>query len=160
MLFAVSSILSIQHNPPHRSFQARDTFVCQECDTKQRPALQDGPSPGHLHSHALVRVRDTSIVGETISTEDILRGLEHRIVALEFKVAEGFSSLDSKVEERLTSLETKVEQRLTTLESNIEARFSTLEGLLQQIAAQTAALPAVYGTVVRDYARSSSIHKH
>lgn len=89
--------------------------------------------------------------------EDRLLGLEHRVMALEFKVAEGFSALEVKMEGALSALESKVEERLATLEATVEARFGTLEAVLRQIAAQTAALPAVYGQVVRDYTRSSSL---
>lgn len=73
---------------------------------------------------------------------------------MEFKVAEGLSNLNSRVEMRLANLDAKIDQRLAILEANTEARFDTLEAVLRQVAAQTAALPAIYGQVVRDHIRT------
>lgn len=86
--------------------------------------------------------------------EERLAGLEQRIISLEYKVAEGLSNLDLRVEKRLTNLKSEVNQRLAILEANTEARFDTLEAVLRQVAAQTAALPAIYGQVVRDHVRT------
>jgi len=132
---------------------ARDTFICPECDTKRRPSRSDG----HTFAHALIRIRDSSIVGENATIEDKLLGLEQRLYGLEFKVAEGFASMESRVDERFSSLETKVERRMGLLQADVETRFGALDAVLRQIAAQTAALPAVYGHVVRDHARNGSI---
>ena len=155
MLCAVSasSIIKSRRLDGSSNNAARDTFICPDCDSKRRPSLVEG----HTFAHPLVRIRDSSIGGENASIEDKLLSLEQRFQSLEFKVTEGLTSMESKVEERLSALETKVDQRLALLETNMETRFSALETVLRQIAAQTAALPAVYGQVVRDYSRNSPI---
>jgi hypothetical protein len=134
---------------------ARDTFICPECDAKRRPSRSDG----HSLAHALVRIRDSSLAGVHATVEDKLLTLEQRLHALEFKVTDGFALMESRVEERLSTLETKVEQQFALLQADVETRFGALDTLLRQIAAQTAALPTVYGQVVRDYARSGSIRE-
>lgn len=136
--------------------EARDTFVCADCDSKRLPSRVEE----HTLAHALVRIRDTSIPGESASADDRLVALEQRLHSMEFKVAEGFASIEAKVEERLDAIEARVDERLTILENKLESRLSTLEVVLRQIAAQTSALPAVYGQVVRDYSKSSSVRKH
>ncbi|KAF9462351.1 hypothetical protein BDZ94DRAFT_1322722 [Collybia nuda] len=133
----------------------RDTFICAECDSKRAPSLTEA----HTFAHPLVRIRDTSIDGKAASADDMLVALEHRVLALESKMLDGFSTLDAKLDTRATEMEIKLEQRLAQIESNFETRFATLETVLRQIAAQTAALPAVYGQVVRDYARSNSLRE-
>lgn len=135
------------------SFPARDTFICADCDSKRAPSLTDG----HTFAHPLVRIRDSSIDGKAASADDMLVALEHRLLTMESKMLEGFSTLDSRIDEHVSEIETKMEQRLALLESNFETRFATLEAVLRQIAAQTSALPAVYGQVVRDYVRGASI---
>ncbi|KAF5335075.1 hypothetical protein D9611_010859 [Ephemerocybe angulata] len=132
----------------------RDTFVCHECDLKRLPALANGPSPGHTQAHALVRIRDSSIAGQNASTEEKLAALQQRLVNLEHKVADGLSAIDNKVEERLARLEAKMEHRFSTFEETAERRFDTLEALLRMVAAQTSALPSIYGQVVRDHVQS------
>lgn len=134
---------------------ARDTFVCNACDVNRTPALQRGPSPAHKLSHPLVRIRDTSLTGQTVTTEDRLNALEQRLIMLEHKVAEGFAAVDAKFESRIAQLETHVEKRLTKLETYTEERFDTMEAVLRQIMAQTMALPAIYGQVVRESMRHS-----
>jgi hypothetical protein len=134
-------------------YSARDTFICLECDLNRRPSRSDG----HTFAHALVRIRDTSIAGESATVDDKLIALEQRLHGLEYKVTDGFAMMESRVEERLTALETKVEQRFAVLQADVETRFGALDAVLRQIAAQTAALPTVYGQVVRDYARAGTI---
>ncbi|KXN86242.1 hypothetical protein AN958_10320 [Leucoagaricus sp. SymC.cos] len=133
----------------------RDTFICNECDTKKVLPLKDGSSPSHKLSHPLVRIRDTSLSGQAVSTEDRLNALEQRLIMLEHKVAEGFAAIDAKFENRIARLETRVEERLAKLETYTEERFDTVEAVLRQIMAQTMALPAIYGQVVRDTVRHS-----
>lgn len=134
---------------------SRDTFICNECDTNKVLPLQDGPSPSHKLSHPLVRIRDTSLSGQAATTEDRLNALEQRLIVLEHKVADGFASVDSKFEDRIAKLERRVEERLNKLETYNEERFDTIEAVLRQIMAQTMALPAIYGQVVRDTVRHS-----
>ncbi|KAF8069901.1 hypothetical protein FPV67DRAFT_1413425 [Lyophyllum atratum] len=134
----------------------KDTFVCADCDSKR--VLSQ--TPGHTLAHALVRIRDTSVNGESATADDRLLALEQRLLTMEFKVAEGFAAMENSADERYAALEAKVEERLVALETRLEGRLSTLEVVLRQIAAQTAALPAVYGQVIRDYGKSTSIRKH
>ncbi|TFK64971.1 hypothetical protein BDN72DRAFT_846149 [Pluteus cervinus] len=162
----------------------KDTYICFDCDYNRRPA---NSASGHLFSHALVRIRDTSTEGET-SLDDRLHSLEHRILTLEYKLTESqalmsshlstslgsiesrVSTMESKVERALAGIEgkvsraleevdTKVERRLKEMEERSERRFERIEEVLRMIATQTAALPAVYGQVVRDYARSHAVRK-
>ncbi|KAF5376289.1 hypothetical protein D9615_008531 [Tricholomella constricta] len=130
----------------------KDTFVCADCDSKRLPSQ----IPAHTLTHALVRIRDTTLNGES-PADDRYLALEHRLLAMELRVSEGFAAMESKVDERLAALEASVEDRLLSFETKLESRLSTLEVVLRQIAAQTAALPAVYGQVVRDYAKSTSV---
>ncbi|KAF9444007.1 hypothetical protein P691DRAFT_712505 [Macrolepiota fuliginosa MF-IS2] len=130
---------------------SRDTFVCNECDTNRTPPLQNGPSSHHQLSHPLVRIRDTSLSGQTVTTEERLNALEQRLIMMEHKVSEGFAAVDEKFER----LESRVEERLTKLETYAVERFDTMEAVLRQIMAQTMALPAIYGQVVRDTMRHS-----
>lgn len=102
-------------------------------------------------SHPLVRIRDTSLSGQAITTEERLNALEQRLIMLEHKVADGFAAVDAKFEK----LEARVEERLTKIETYTEERFDTIEAVLRQIMAQTMALPAIYGQVVRDTVRHS-----
>lgn len=134
---------------------ARDTFVCNTCDANRIPPLQNGPSPAHKLSHPLVRIRDTSLTGQAVTTEDRLNALEQRLIVLEHKVAEGFAAVDAKFENRITQLQSDVEIRLNKLETYTEQRFDTMEAVLRQIMAQTMALPAIYGQVVRETMRHS-----
>ncbi|KAJ3575378.1 hypothetical protein NP233_g1131 [Leucocoprinus birnbaumii] len=136
---------------------ARDTFICSECDASKVSPLPNGPSPSHKLSHPLVRIRDTSLSGQSVTTEDRLNALEQRLIMLEHKVGEGFSAGDAKFEDRLAKLEARVEQRLAKLETFTEERFDTVEAVLRQIMAQTMALPAIYGQVVRDTVRHHSL---
>lgn len=135
-------------------FLARDTLICYECDRARAPAAPKGSSPGHLASHALVRIRDSSVVGQNATTEEKLSALQQRLVNLEHKVADGLAAIDSKVEEKLARLEARIEHRLTMFENNAESRFDTLEALLRQVAAQTSALPSLYGEVLREHLRT------
>ncbi|EAU90989.2 hypothetical protein CC1G_02376 [Coprinopsis cinerea okayama7 len=137
----------------------RDTLICHDCDVKRAPAAPSGPSPGHSTSHALVRIRDSSIVGQNATTEEKLAALQQRLVNLEHKVADGLAAIDNKVEEKLSRLEARLEHRLATFEANAELRFDTLEALLRQVAAQTSALPSMYGEVVRDQLRTLGLLK-
>ena len=129
---------------------ARETFICNECDVNRLPALPNGPAPTHKTSHPLIRLRDSSIAGQNASTEEKLAALQQRLVNLEQKVADGLSMIDLKVEERMARLEAKMESRFSMFEATTEQRFDTLEALLRQVAAQTSALPALYGEVVRE----------
>lgn len=78
---------------------------------------------------------------------------------LEHKVADGLSAIDNTVEERLARLEAKMEHRFSTFEATTEMRFDTLEALLRQVAAQTSALPSIYGQVVREHVQSAYLSK-
>jgi hypothetical protein len=76
---------------------------------------------------------------------------------LENKVAEGFVAVDAKFEDRIAKLETRVEERLDKLTTYAEERFDTIEAVLRQIMAQTMALPAIYGQVIKDTVRHHSM---
>lgn len=136
------------------NFSANDTFICADCDSKRLPSQ----TSGHTLAHALVRIRDISINGESTTTDDRMQALEQRLLAMEFKVAEGFAAIESRLDDRLEALEARVEQRLVALETKFDSRLSSIEVVLLQIATQTAALPAVYGQVVREYGKSGSMH--
>ncbi|EKM75603.1 hypothetical protein AGABI1DRAFT_64395 [Agaricus bisporus var. burnettii JB137-S8] len=134
---------------------SRDTFVCNACDAKRVPPLHNGHSASHSISHPLVRIRDTSLSGQSLTTEERLNALEQRLIMVEHKFADGFASSDAKLESRMAQLEAKVEERLNKLETYTEQRFDTLEAVMRQVMAQTMALPAIYGQVVRDTIRHS-----
>lgn len=146
--------------PLAQCLTARDTFICNDCDVNKVLTLQHGPSPSHRLSHPLVRIRDTSLSGQAATTEERLNALEQRLITLEHKVAEGFAAVDAKFESRIAKLESRVEERLTKLEMYTEERFDTMEAVLRQIMAQTMALPAIYGQVVRDTVRHSMPSQH
>jgi DNA-binding FrmR family transcriptional regulator len=93
-------------------------------------------------------------VGQNATTEEKLSALQQRLVNLEHKVADGLAAIDTKVEEKLARLEARIEHRLSTFENNAELRFDTLEALLRQVAAQTSALPSLYGEVLREHLRT------
>ncbi|GLB44990.1 hypothetical protein LshimejAT787_1900680 [Lyophyllum shimeji] len=134
----------------------KDTFICADCDSKRLPSQ----TPAHTLTHAVVRIHDRSAGGRSATADDRLLALEQQLLAMEHRVAEGFAVMESRAEERYAALEARVEERLVALETRLEDRLSTMEVVLRQIAAQTAALPAVYGQVIRDYARSISICKY
>ncbi|KAG6867493.1 hypothetical protein C0993_002131, partial [Termitomyces sp. T159_Od127] len=127
------------------------TFICPECDSKR--VFGRNASNGHLHTHALVCIRDTILPVAEISHNEQYLALERRLDTLEQKFSEEFAALEARENERFTALEAQVDARLDGLESRIEARLQGLEAVLKQIAAQTAALPAVYGQVVREYVK-------
>jgi flagellar capping protein FliD len=102
-----------------------------------------------------VRVRDSTIAGQNASTEERLNALQQRLIGMEHKIAAGLAAIDAKVEERLMNLENRVEQRLAMFEANAELRFDTLEAVMRQLVAQTAALPSLYGQVVKEQMRNS-----
>ena len=131
--------------------------MCYDCDQRRAPAASDGPSPGHQHSHALVRIRDSSVVGQNATTEEKLTALQQRLINLEHKVADGLAAIDTKVEEKLARLEARIEHRLSTFETTAEQRFDTLEALLRQVAAQTLALPSLYEEALRDHRRTGQL---
>lgn len=131
--------------------------MCNACDAKRLPALPNGPSPSHSPSHPLVRVRDTSLSGQSLTTEERLNALEQRLIMVEHKISDGFSASEARLESRMTKLETQVEERLNKLEAYTEKRFDTLEAVMRQVIAQTMALPAIYGQVVKDTVRHSSM---
>ncbi|KAF8149382.1 hypothetical protein B0H34DRAFT_785385 [Crassisporium funariophilum] len=132
----------------------RDTFVCLDCDSRRMRSLPDGPSPSHRPAHTLVRIRDSSVAGQSATTEERLAALQQRFITLEHKMASGLAAIDAKVEERLSSLGQRVDNRLAIFEANAELRFDTLEAVLRQVAAQTAALPSIYTQVVREQFRA------
>ncbi|KAG5731843.1 hypothetical protein E4T56_gene13803 [Termitomyces sp. T112] len=132
------------------------TFICPDCDSNR--VIGRNTRNGHLHTHALVRIRDIALpVAENSHSERYL-ALENRLDVLEQTVAEQFAALEARENERFAALEAQVDSRLSGLESRIETRLQGLEVVLRQIAAQTAALPAVYGQVVREYVKSPSVH--
>lgn len=67
------------------------------------------------------------------------------------------SLVEEKVNKRLEIIEEKFEKRMKEMEESNEKRFDRFEALLNAIVGQTAALPALYGQVVRDYARSGPL---
>lgn len=120
---------------------------------KRTPSQQDT----HLLTHPLVRICDTTVDGEVVTTEQRLLAMEQRLHLMEIKVANNFEMIETRMTERLNAMENKVDERLAQMEAKMDQRLESLETLLRHIAAQTAALPAVYGTVVRDYSRGHTI---
>ena len=91
-------------------------LICHDCDLKRLPAAADGTSPGHTISHPLVRIRDSTVVGQNATTEEKLASLQQRLVNLEYKVTDGLTAMELKVEERLAMLEARIKQRFDSLE--------------------------------------------
>ncbi|KAG6828456.1 hypothetical protein H0H92_007865 [Tricholoma furcatifolium] len=146
LVFGLAALVSF------RSILEEDTFICSECAVRN-------PASGsrHLSTHALLRICKTPVLGEGQSHDKHHNSLQQRLDALERRFVDSFAALEVRENERMTALEARVEARLSGIESRIDERIHGLEIILQQILAQTAALPAVYSQVARDSGKSSSV---
>ncbi|KAG6845148.1 hypothetical protein H0H87_012944 [Tephrocybe sp. NHM501043] len=105
---------------------------------------------GHLSSHALVYIRNTSIPSESSSNDDSSIAFERRLLALEDRVAEHFLALEARENERFAALEAQVDEHLRGIERRIEGRLEGIDAVLKQIARQIS--PAVCSQLPVDYA--------
>lgn len=102
---------------------ARDTFICNECDSTNAPVLSNGPSPLHEPSHITVRLVDTHEEKfEQDATDVTIKRLEALEKALQDRVnvlEERLNKIDGKLEERFSSLETLLRQLIGVKEASV-----------------------------------------
>ncbi|KAF9447895.1 hypothetical protein P691DRAFT_705894 [Macrolepiota fuliginosa MF-IS2] len=96
----------------------RDTFICNECDSRDAMTLSNGPSPLHEHSHITVRLFDTN---EEKFEQDVNDATLKRLEGLEKVLQDRVGAL----EERLGKLEGKLDERFTSFESLLKQLIST-----------------------------------
>ncbi|KXN81067.1 hypothetical protein AN958_06140 [Leucoagaricus sp. SymC.cos] len=102
---------------------APETYICEECEGKELPILEDGPgSQTHRGDHHLLRIHHLAL---DRSEREKLDQTTVRINALE-----------TAVNERLEALGSAVETRIATLESKVEARWTSSNSILRRIALQ------------------------
>lgn len=83
---------------------APDALICQSCELQgfdPSPEL----APGHLRSHPLASVRDSTVAEKSMTSEARLIGLEKRIATLESNFDDRISTMERRVDERMASIE-------------------------------------------------------
>ncbi|KAF9447906.1 hypothetical protein P691DRAFT_775794 [Macrolepiota fuliginosa MF-IS2] len=97
----------------------QDTFICNECDSKDAEVLSNRPSSLHERFHTLIRLFDTSEEKFERDAKDVT-----------FKRLEG---LEKVLEDRVGALEERLGKLESKLEGKLEERFNSFELLLRQL---------------------------